>query len=380
MTQRASRFPGAPSTSALAVGSLALGILALTPLIGAGQEAPTASGAPGWIGVRVDERYNCAWEASEDWKNCTLFIQIREMQEDGPAARAGLLVGDRLAAMNGVRITLANLPDMLRSIRPRVPVRLEVTRDGAGRTLEIIPDARPPDADDVPMQGRRRIVTATGSPGRGTFVLWLTDSAQPDAAEPERAGFALAFRDTEDTGVAVEPSAVRVVDGRLNVLPVRDRPVSELPAVRVEILRDLRRETEVAYREFAQVLQHVGAVRARLSAEEFRRRVARAAQVALPEPDLAARLHRTFAGAEFEPVRNFSDRVGLDGLLVLRIARGTVAARVGLRPGDLVLRAAERPTRELEDLVTALESERGREPAVVWVRGGQEMSGVWPRR
>lgn len=377
MTAPLSR-PAGPLAAVL-VSVLAAGVLALTPPPAAAQETPAVD-APGWIGVRVDERYNCGWETSDDWKNCTLVIQVREMQEDGPAARAGLLVGDRLAAMNGTRITLVNLPDLLASIRPSVPVSLQVTRDGTDRTLEVIPDARPPDADDIPMVGRRTIVATTGNPRRGTFVLWLTDSAARDSTERDRAGFALAFRDTDDAGVAVEPSAVRVVDGRLNVLPVRDRPASELPAVRVEILRDLQRETESAYRDFTAALQNVGAVRARLSAVEFRRRVARAARVALPEPGLAVRLHRTFAGAEFEPVRDFSDRAGLDGLLVLRVARGTVTARLGLRAGDLLLRAADRPTRELEDLVTALESEADPDPTVVWVRGGQEMSGVWPRR
>lgn len=384
MTPLPLRFPGTAPTSALAVGPLALSLLALTPLPGAAQEA-TAAGSPGWIGVRVDERYNCAWETSDDWKNCTLVIQVREMQEDGPAARAGLLVGDRLAALNGVGITLSSLPELLGSIRPRVPVRLEVTRDGAGRTVEVIPDIRPPDADNLPMAGRRRIVATTGNSRRGTVVLWLTDSpdgesAGRDLTERARSGFALAFRDTEDTGVAVEPSAVRIVDGRLNVLPVRNRPVSEFPAVRAEILRDLRRETESAYREFAQALQRVGDVRERLSPTEFRRRVVRAAQVALPEPDMAARLHRTYAGAEFEPVRDFSDRTGVDGLLVVRVARGTVTARLGLRPGDLLVRAADRPIRGLEDLVAALGSAADRDPTVEWVRGDREMSGVWPRR
>ena len=384
MTPLPLRVSHAPPTGA-AAGLLALGLLALTPLTGASQEA-SAAGAPGWIGVRVDERYNCAWETSDDWKNCTLFVQVREMQEDGPAARAGLLVGDRLAALNGVGITLANLPDLLASIRPGVSVRLEVTRDGAGRTLEVTPEVRPPDADNRPMVGRRSIVTTTGSPARGTFVVWLTDSperasAAHESTERARFGFALAFSDTEDTGVAVEPSAVRVVDGRLNVLPVRDRPASDLPTVvRAEILRDLRRETESAYREFAQALQRVGAVRARLSATEYRRRVARAAQVALAEPDMAARLHRTYAGAEFEPVRDFSDRAGLDGLLVVRVARGTVTARLGLRSGDLLLSAADRPIRSLEDLVAALGSTAGQSPTVEWLRGGREMSAVWPRR
>ncbi len=369
MTRPLPRSPRALLASALALAALPFAVLA-----GAAQEAGTAESA-GWIGVRIDERYNCGWETSEDWKNCTLILRIREMQEGGPAERAGLRAGDRLAAMDGVELTLANLPDRLASIRPSVPVRLEVTRDGLRQAFEVIPDVRPADADDLPMVGRRTVVATAGDPQRNMFVLWLTDPADGD-----RPGFALTVRDTEDIGVAVEPSAVRVVDGRLNILPVRDRPASELPAVRREVLSDLQRESESAYRNFAVALERVGAVRARLSPMEFRRRAIRIAQLALTETELAVRFHRTFAGAEFEPVRDFSDRPALDGLLVLRVARGTVTDRLGLRPGDLLVRAGERPIRELDDLVVALESEESEGLGVVWVRRGEEMSGVWPRR
>lgn len=355
--------------------ALALGALPFAALAGAAQEAGTSDSA-GWIGVRVDERYDCGWEISEDWKNCTLILRIRELREDGPAARAGLLAGDRLEAVGGVELAVGNLPDLLSSLSPGVPVPLDVIRDGESHTFEVIPDIRPPDADELPMVGLHRPVSAAGgNPQRNMFVLWITAPA-----EGEGAGFALTFRNTEDIGVAVEPSAVRVVDGRLRVLPVRDRPVSELPVVRAEVLSDLQRETESAYRSFQIALRRVGAVRDRLSSGEFRRRVSLAARLTLTEPDLAARFHRTFAGAEFEPVRDFSDRTGLDGLLVLRVARGTITARLGLRPGDLLVRAGDRSVRNLEDLVAALDSERERSLGVVWVRGGGEMSGVWPSR
>ncbi|MXW65661.1 MAG: PDZ domain-containing protein [Gemmatimonadales bacterium] len=371
MVTRLLARPRTPPASALA---LALAALPFAALAGAAQEAGTAESA-GWIGVRVEERFNCGWETSEDWKNCTLVLRIREMQEGGPAERAGLRAGDRLETMDGVELTLANLPDRLASIRASVPVRLEVTRDGVHHTFEVVPDVRPPDADNLPMVGRRTVVATAGPPQRTTFVLWLTDPAEGDGP-----GFAITVRDTEDVGVAVEPSAVRVVDGRLNVLPVRDRPASELPAVRREVLSDLQRESESAYRDFTVALERVGAVRARLSPVEFRRRAIRIAELALAETGLAVRFQRTFAGAEFEPVRDFSDRRGLDGLLVLRVAGGTVTDRLGLGPGDLLVRAGDRPIRDLEDLVAALESEGNEGLGVVWVRGGEEMSGVWPRR
>lgn len=373
MTLRLVRPPRAPLAGSLTLGSLALGTLVWTPLAGAAQQAATGA-APGWIGVRADERYDCGWDSAEDWKNCTLVIRIREMQEGGPAARAGLRAGDRMAAVDGVALTAGNLPHLLSSLRPGVAVRLEVTRDRENHTFDVVPDVRPPDADELPMVSRQTVVATTGNPRRNMFVLWLTDPA-----EGGHTGFALTFRDTEDIGVAVEPSAVRVVDGRLSVLPVRDRPAAELPAVRREVLSELQRESEAAYRNFTVALQRVGAVQARLSASEFRRSVASAAQTTLAA-ELAARFHRTLAGAEFEPVRDFSDRPGLDGLLVVRVARGTMTARLGLRPGDLLVSAAGRQTRDLEDLVIALESEAEQGRTVVWVRGSREMSGVWPRR
>ncbi|WP_419162562.1 PDZ domain-containing protein [Candidatus Palauibacter sp.] len=353
---------------------LALSAGALVPGAGFGQDTETDD-ARGWLGVRVEERYNCGWETTEDWKNCALVTRIREMQEDGPAARAGLLAGDRLVAIDGQDITLDNWPGLLGSIRRGTAIVFDVTRAGDPYTFRVVPAVRPADPDRVPMIGRRTIVAVSGSPESTVRVLRLNDPSGSD-----RVGFALTFRDTEDVGLAIEPSAVREVNGRLEVRFVRDRPIPEHQNLRRELLENLERETESAYRDFSSVLRRVGQIRARLSAREFRRGMTQLARVAMDEDDLATRFHRTFAGAEFEAVRRFSGRDGLDGLLVLRVVPGTITARVGLRPGDLLVRAGEAPMREVEDLIAAIESAAGEPLSVVWIRGGREIRNTWPRR
>ncbi|WP_419934043.1 PDZ domain-containing protein [Candidatus Palauibacter sp.] len=355
---------------------LALGLCsALAPAAGAGQE-PAAAETRGWLGVRVEERYHCGWETAEDWKNCDLETRIRELQEDGPAARAGLLVGDRVVAIDGREITVGSLPGALIAIRPGAAVWVEVVREGERRSVHVIPAVTPPDPVRVRMIGRPGVPTAGGLRDARVFVLRF-----PGPVGSDQAGFALTVRDTEDEAVAVEPSAVRVVNGRLEVSFVRDRPSPEFQELRRALLGSLERESESAYRDVSTTLQRVGRVRARLPSIEFRRSVARLAGVALAEPGLAIRFDRTFAGAEFESVRDFSGRPGLGGLLVLRVVPGTMTARLGLRAGDLLVRAGGEPIREVQDLIAAIDAAEGEGPTVEWIGEGHETRrAVWPRR
>ncbi len=323
----------------------------------------------GWLGIRVQERYECIWETQEAWKHCDLVLSVREMQEDGPAATSGLQIDDQLVAIDGQEITFENWTPLVSSIRAGRPVSVDVLRGGIRHFVRPIPRPRPPNPEDIPMLGRTTEVVVREA-GPRVFVLMLT---RPVGAE--RSAVALTVRDTEDFGVSVEPSAVRVVDGQLRLLPLGDQAFPDLPDLRRELLGDLRQTTESSYQIATSALEAVDRVRARLPSSEFRRSMARIAQVALEEADLAIRFYRSFGGAEFEPVRRYSGR---DGLLVLRIVPRTVAARLGLEPGDLVVRAGTTPVREVEDLVEATRG-GGAEPVrVYWIRTGREMSRAWP--
>lgn len=347
---------------------------AQAPRIGAAQERAAAD-ARGWLGVRIEQRYDCSWDTAEDWTNCELVARVTGLEEGGPASRGGLRVGDRVVALDGLELTLESMAGALADIRPGALVRVEVTRDGERHGFGVIPGARPSDPVGVPMSGRPSGVAPAGAGEARVFVL-----KRPDPVGNDAAGYALTVRATEDEGLAVEPSAVRVVGGRLEVLLTRERPVPEAQELRA-LLGSLERERESAYREVSRTLQRVRQVRERVPVIEFRRGMARLAEERLAAPRLAIRFNRTFAGAEFESVRDFSGRTGLDGLLVLRVVPGTITARLGLRAGDLLVRAGEEPTPELEDFIAAIDAAGGDGPTVEWIREGRELRRVaWPGR
>lgn len=362
---------------------LALCAPALVPASAAGQEpvagvvrGPEPGGPRGWLGVRVEERYDCGWEAAADWKNCELVTRIRELQADGPAARAGLLAGDRVVAIGGREIRVGTLRGALAAMRPGAAVWIEVMRAGERRSVRVVLEEPPSDPARVRLTWRSAM-PAAGGPRESRVVIVRS----PEPPEGDQAGFALTILDTQDEGVAVEPSAVRLRDGRLEVRLVRDRRSPEPPEVLRSLLGALERESETAYRDVSSTLRRVELVRSRVPFMEFRRGMTRLAEAALAEPGLAVRLNRAFAGAEFESVRNFSGRAGLDGLLVLRVVPGTVTARLGLRAGDLLVRAGDQPIREIEHLIAAIDSAAGEGPTVEWIgEGRQTRRAVWPRR
>ena len=347
---------------------LAASWAAATLLIGALPLTAQEAGR-GWLGIRVQERYECVWETQEDWKHCRLVLSVREMQEDGPGASSGLHVDDQLVAIDGHDITFQNWTQLVTSIRSGRPVNVDVVRGGNRYVLRAIPTRRPANPDSIQMLGRTTEVTVRET-GPRVFVLMLTQPAGTD-----QGAVAITIRETEDRGVSVEPSAVRVIDGQLRILPLGDRADPDFPDVRGEILGQLRQVTESSYQNATSALEAFDRVRARLSSSEFRRSIARIAQVALDESNLAIRFFRSFGGAEFEPVRRYAGR---DGLLVLRIVPRTAAARVGLVPGDLVYRAGEIKLQEVQDLVEATSAGGPVPIRVYWIRGGREMSQFWP--
>lgn len=82
-----------------------------------------------------------------------------------------------------------------------------------------------------------------------------------------------------------------------------------------------------------------------------------------------------FEGVEFEPVRRYEGR---SGLLVLRVTPRTAAAKLGLRSGDVVVDAGNLPTRQVPDLIQAINASQGSPLSVRWIRNGREMVKLWP--
>ncbi len=340
---------------------MVFGVVAAVPLAGV-QNAPS-----GWIGVRVEQRYECTWDTQEEWKTCDLVLNINEMQEGGPAASGGLQLGDQIIAINGEEIDYQNWGGLVSSIRAGTPISVDVLRGGDRHFAQVLPDNRPSNADQVPMLGRPMGVVADRSSGPRVFVFRLTEPQGRD-----NVSFALTVRDTEGEDVRIEPAAMRYVNGQLRVASLDEDVFVELPELRRELLGDLKQMTESTYESATSALQVFDRVRAQLSSREFRQRLSSMAQIGREEAGLAVRFSRSFGGAEFEAVRRHEHR---SGLLVLRVVPRTAAARVGLRSGDFVVRAGDVATLEVQDLVEAVQ--RG-SAQIYWLRDGREMTQVWP--
>ena len=91
-------------------------------------------------GAEVDEnrarQYNLAVDHG---------IIVREVDANGPAARAGIRQGDVIVALDGRRIN--NWNDFIRELFTKKPgdrVRVEIARDGDRRTVEMTLAERTP--------------------------------------------------------------------------------------------------------------------------------------------------------------------------------------------------------------------------------------------
>lgn len=100
-----------------------------------GRESPPAGGAvpgTGWVGLTVAES-----NAPGRWR-------VETVAPGGPAARAGIVAGDELRAVNGVAITNADaVAQALTAIAPGQDVRVAVARGESLRDLALRAEPRP---------------------------------------------------------------------------------------------------------------------------------------------------------------------------------------------------------------------------------------------
>jgi len=347
--------------------------------------APAAAQQPatrGWLGVNMTQYYECLWETNTDWKACDLVMSVDGVQPDGPAATAGIRPGDQMVALNGEAFTYESVNRLIRSIRPGAPVSIDFMRDGVRRYVHVTPAPFPPRPEAVAWVGAaggapRRVFVREGGPPATSraFVVALTD-----LDEETGGAFAITIRNTENEDVAVEPAALRIVDGELRLIELDRADIVDLSGFRDQLVVDLRLIQDSTYRKATDALQVLATIRGRLPQEDFRRRLARLAPTRMNELRFGARLYNTFAGAEFEVAsRRLASAVeaGREGLLVIRVVSGTPAARLGLRPGDVLFEAEGLPIEDLGDLRRVIDATDGA-LEVKWARKGVEHRGRLP--
>lgn len=322
---------------------------------------------PGWIGVGIQESLDCgAREMEGETPEAVPLIRARDCRgvlvaeavfEDAPAARAGMRPGDTLIAVSGQPLSERRGARALGALRPGEPVEVLVGRQGGRVSLEITPEPRPPERGPAP-------VLAPGSPS--IFV----DPASP--ARPERARPAvgsgprirLHLEDGDISGTLKVDEAGHVYLERAPHELVRIKGV-ELPPPKVRALR------ESALAEARERLREV-------------REVLRARAAGAPGPSWGEESERVrMLGAEFlalTPELSGNLRGVEAGLLAVRVVPGTPAARMGLRPGDVVVEAGGEAVSGAADLrAPFVEATRGDSVVVRWVRRGERMRGALQR-
>jgi predicted metalloprotease with PDZ domain len=124
---------------------------------------------PGWLGVTLKD------EAGQ--------ARIATVLDDGPGRRAGLSPGDELVALDGQRVTYADLPKAMPKFPPGTSVELTVFRRGFLTSLTVETGKAPPEkllivpVDDAAPLARRVHEGWLGVP-------WEPKKKAPDAGAP----------------------------------------------------------------------------------------------------------------------------------------------------------------------------------------------------
>ncbi|WP_256577839.1 MULTISPECIES: DegQ family serine endoprotease [unclassified Pseudomonas] len=98
----------------------------------------------GWLGVVIQEvNRDLAESFGLDKPAGALVAQV---MPDGPAAKAGLQVGDVILSLNGQPINMsADLPHLVGGLKAGAKANLDVVREGKHRTIEVAVGALPDD-------------------------------------------------------------------------------------------------------------------------------------------------------------------------------------------------------------------------------------------
>lgn len=341
---------------------LTLLLLAL-PAAAAGQQGwQVRTESPAWLGVGYDVRW------VQRAGTCEPQVLVERVVQGSPADRAGLRAGDVILALDDRPIPGSRLESVARGLRPGDSLRFRVERDGQVRQLTAVADrrpARPPaalatarepgfpataSAPVVQLDGETLMARNVEAGSRGVRGYWL--AGRDGRAEYRRLG-SWSQDDLDDRVVRL----LRCAEEAGTRAAVAPRPDLERLQRRADSLRVVITRRAMAHRPEPRPMA-VPELRPepepRPEADPRVRGAPAAPDIAgspsgtyilRMEEHLAAEL-RGVAGAELSPLepelaayfRNVRE-----GLLVLRVARGSAADRAGLRPGDVIVEADGRP-------------------------------------
>lgn len=126
----------------------------------------------GWLGVVIQEVNKDLAESFGLEKPAGALVA--QIQDDGPAAKGGLQVGDVILSMNGQPIVMsADLPHLVGALKAGAKANLEVIREGKRQNVELTVGAIPEEGKEL--DALPKSTTERSSNRLGVSVAELTD-------------------------------------------------------------------------------------------------------------------------------------------------------------------------------------------------------------
>lgn len=367
-----------------------LAILATAPAGAAAQQGwRVRTEPPAWLGIG----YEIGW--IQESSMCEPQVWVERVMQGSPAERAGLRVGDAIVALDDQPLPAARLQAVAGRLHPGDSLRFRVDRNGQLRDLTAVAErrpARPPaplaasepgfmgatSAPVVRLDGSTLVARNIESGSQGSRGYWLaTDDGRTEYRRldswsrndlDERVVRLLRCADEAGTRAAMVPRGV-------DLQQLQRRADS----LRVVITRRTLAPTPAAGQPpHPPEPYHPTALPGR--APEING-TGSSTYILRMEDHLAAEL-RGVAGAEIttlEPELAAYFRNVDEGLLVLRIARGSVADHAGLQPGDVIVEGDGRGLRSPGELRALLSRPNPQDVQLRVVRKGRSRLLSLPR-
>lgn len=313
----------------------------------------------GWLGISL-QCTNCTQEERGGlvvW-SFSSPPRVDLVVEGGPAAKAGLEIGDRIVAIDGVDLTTAEGGRLFGAMRSGVPAELRVLRDGRARTVAVTPAGSQEEAF-----GEWKAYVRPGG-------QWDSMRVQMKKLYENQVELRVALKEAENALARVEL-----------------KPTAESRQMETELAERLRVQVDSINRALASSRKLLRLQADSLAVQAFLVRPSMTdVEIALT-PSKEARTIVVYsdavAGARFEELTEESPWLEVlpgvsEGLLIIKVAEGTPAHSAGLREGDVVLAVNDEPVRSVAQLRKVLRSSDVAE--LTYVRKGKKQTCRIPSR